>query len=158
MTSEDQIVTEFYRAFQALDAEAMVACYHQDIVFEDPAFGQLKGEHACNMWRMLCASQKGKDFEVNHFLLDANGGETQHHWTADYTFSKTNRKVHNSIQASFKFKDGKIVEHIDTFSMQNWAKQAFGMKGWLLGGTSFFKKKLQQQTNGMLHKYELKHI
>ena len=155
--SNDKVVLEFYRAFQALDAEAMVACYHSDIVFEDPAFGKLKGEHAGNMWRMLCASQKGKDFKVNHFSLESNEGETLHHWTADYVFSKTNRRVHNSVDASFKFSDGKIIEHVDSFSMHNWAKQAFGLKGFLLGGTSFFQKKLQAQTNGMLAKFEQKH-
>ena len=49
-----QLIKDFYQAFAALDAETMASCYHKDILFEDPAFGVLKGEKAKNMWRMLC--------------------------------------------------------------------------------------------------------
>ncbi|MFT4771922.1 MAG: hypothetical protein ACI9D1_001957, partial [Cryomorphaceae bacterium] len=78
------------------------------------------------------------------------------HWEAKYTFSKTGRKVHNSIDATFEFSDGKIIKHTDDFDLKKWAKQAMGLKGALLGGTGFFKKKLQEQTNGMLAKFESK--
>jgi ketosteroid isomerase-like protein len=40
------LIETFYRAFAALDAEAMAACYHDEVTFEDPAFGQLQGEQA----------------------------------------------------------------------------------------------------------------
>lgn len=33
------LITRFYQAFQRLDAEAMVACYSDDVLFSDPAFG-----------------------------------------------------------------------------------------------------------------------
>ncbi len=39
----------FYSAFDNLDAEKLVAQYHEDIIFEDPAFGVLKGDRAKNM-------------------------------------------------------------------------------------------------------------
>ena len=68
----ENLVTKFYNAFANLDAEAMVNCYHESIVFEDPAFGVLNGEHAKNMWRMLCASQKGKDFKVAFSNIEVN--------------------------------------------------------------------------------------
>lgn len=58
------IISQFYQAFKTLDAEGMVKCYHPEIEFEDPAFGPLKGVHAGNMWRMLCASQKDKGMKV----------------------------------------------------------------------------------------------
>ena len=32
-------IEKFYTAFTNNDAEAMVACYHDNIIFEDPAFG-----------------------------------------------------------------------------------------------------------------------
>ena len=60
----EAIINKFYESFQKLDSNGMVDCYHQDIVFEDPAFGILKGERAKNMWRMLCENQKGKDFKL----------------------------------------------------------------------------------------------
>jgi len=146
-------IDTFYTAFQNQDAETMVACYHKDIQFEDPAFGVLKGERACDMWRMLITSQKGKDFKVSFSDTAFDGEKGTAHWEAMYTFSKTGRNVHNKINGTFEFKEGKIIKHIDRFSLHSWASQAMGLKGWLLGGTGFFKKKLNAQTNGMLDKF-----
>ncbi|OUR91794.1 limonene-1,2-epoxide hydrolase [Flavobacteriales bacterium 34_180_T64] len=150
------LIKTFYTAFNNLDAETMISCYHHDIIFEDPAFGILKGEKAKNMWRMLCASQKGNTFDVKFSKIEADEKKGSAHWEAFYNFSKTGRSVHNKIDATFEFKDGKIINHIDHFDLHNWAKQAIGFKGFLLGGTSFFKTKLQGQTNALLSKFESK--
>ncbi len=147
-------IENFYTAFANLNAEDMVKYYHQDIVFTDPAFGELKGEHAKNMWRMLCASQKGKSFVVKYKDIQANENRGSANWEAFYNFSKTNRKIHNVIHAEFKFKDGKIIEHTDHFNLYKWSQQAFGLSGYLLGWSPFFKKKLNAQTNLMLKKFE----
>jgi len=149
-----QLIETFYSAFKNLDAETMASCYHDDIVFEDPAFGILKGKRAKNMWRMLCESQKGKDFKVTFSNIQADDKTGNAHWEAFYTFSKTGRKVHNVIKASFEFKDGKIIKHMDDFNLHKWAKQAMGLKGYLLGNTKFFKSKLNAQTNHLLSKFE----
>lgn len=148
------LIDTFYTAFSNLDAITMAACYHDDIVFEDPAFGVLRGEHAKNMWHMLCRSQKDKDFNVTYSEVKSNTTEGSAKWEAKYTFSKTGRKVHNKINAQFEFKDGLIIKHTDTFNLHKWAKQALGFKGLLIGNTSFFKKKLQQQTEALLNKFE----
>ncbi len=150
-------IETFYKAFNELDAETMASCYHDDIVFEDPAFGVLKGERAKNMWRMLCKSQQGKSFKVVSSNIMAETHQGSAHWEAFYTFSKTGRKVHNTIEATFEFKDGKIIKHTDVFNLHKWSKQALGFKGLLLGGTNFFKTKLQAQTNAMLDKFEQHH-
>lgn len=147
-------IETFYKAFNNLDAKTMVSCYHDDITFEDPAFGVLQKNRAKNMWRMLCASQKGKDFKIEFSNIEANEQTGKAHWEAYYTFSKTGRKVHNKIDAEFEFKDGKIIRHIDTFNLHKWSHQAMGFKGFLLGSTGFFKKKLQLQTNKLLDKFE----
>ncbi len=149
-----QLVETFYLAFKNLDAETMVSCYHDDIIFNDPAFGTLKGERAKNMWRMLCESQKGKNFIVDASDIVCSDDTGTAHWEAHYSFSKTGRKVHNIIEAKFEFKDGKIINHIDRFDLHKWAKQAIGFKGVLLGGTNFFKNKLQSQTHHFLTKFE----
>lgn len=145
-------IENFYTAFQNLDAEKMTSFYHDNIEFEDAAFGKLDGDRAKNMWRMLC--QNAKDLKVEFSDITINGNNATAHWEAYYTFSKTGRKVHNIIDASFEFKDGKISKHTDTFNLHKWAKQAMGFKGLLLGGTAFFKKKLNQQTNVLLDKFE----
>ncbi len=147
------VLETFYNAFKNIDAEAMNTCYHDDIVFKDPAFGVLKGERAKAMWQMLCKSQKGKDFKVVFSDIEVNENKGTAHWEAFYTFSKTGRKVHNKIDATFEFKDGLIIKHTDDFNLHNWAKQAIGIKGLLFGGMGFFKAKMHKQTNYLLEKY-----
>ncbi len=149
-----KLIETFYEAFAKLDADTMVSCYHDDVIFEDPAFGVLKGERAKNMWRMLCESQKGGNFVVEYSKIEADSEKGTAHWEAHYHFSQTGRKVHNIIDAEFTFKDGKIITHTDRFNLHSWAKQAMGFKGLLLGGTGFFKGKLNAQTNHLLSKFE----
>lgn len=150
----ENLIQNFYQAFANLDAEAMANCYHPEVRFEDPAFGVLQGEKAKNMWRMLCASQKGKGFRIEFSGIEYNEQSGKAHWEAFYTFSKTGRKVHNIIDAEFKFKDGKIIEHTDHFDLYRWSKQALGGSGYLLGWTAFFQKKLNAQTNKLLSEFE----
>ncbi len=57
-----ELIRHFYTAFQQLDAESMAACYTEDVHFRDPAFGELHGREAADMWRMLC--QRAKDFSL----------------------------------------------------------------------------------------------
>ena len=102
---------------------------------------------------MLISSQKGKDFKVSFSNINFNQETATAQWEARYTFSQTGRQVHNKIDAQFEFQDGKISSHLDTFNLRKWASQAMGLKGQLLGGTAFFKKKLNKQTNRMLDRY-----
>jgi len=146
-------IETFYKAFTNLDANTMVSCYHDDIVFEDPAFGILKGERAKAMWQMLCQSQKGKDFKVVVSDIKGNAINGSAHWEAYYTFSKTGRNVHNKIDAEFVFKEGLIIKHTDKFNLHSWAKQAMGLKGLILGSTRYFSNKLKSQTNYLLDRY-----
>jgi len=150
------IITKFYTAFKNLDVDTMVSCYHNDIRFEDPAFGELNGERAKNMWRMLVTSQKGKDFQVNLSNIKVGASDGFAHWEAKYDFSKTGRRVHNKIDATFKIKDGLIIDHVDQFDLYQWSKQAIGGSAYLIGWTGFFKKKLQEQTNKLLNQFEKK--
>ena len=152
----EELVEQFYAAFNSCDADAMVSCYHPSIRFSDPAFGILQAEDARAMWHMLCENQKGKGFKVEVSQIRVDGNFATAHWEAWYTFSKTGRSVHNRIKAHFQFQNGLIIVHDDEFNVHHWAKQALGFKGWLLGSTSFFQRKLQQQTRSMLKKYMAK--
>lgn len=151
-----ELIDKFYTAFTQLDAETMASCYHKDIVFHDPAFGELKGKRAGNMWRMLCASQKDKNMKVTFNNVVADDIKGSANWDAHYIFSKTGRLVHNIIEAQFEFKDGLIIKHTDHFNLHRWADQAMGFSGKLLGWTGFFQRKLQVQTNRLLNKFESK--
>lgn len=156
MNNNENIITKFYEAFAQLDAERMLEWYDNEVTFEDPAFGILKGESAKNMWRMLCESQKGKDFKVKFSEVEIAEDEGKARWEAYYTFGKKERKVHNIINAHFEFKNGKIIKHVDKFNLYRWSKQAMGVSGFLIGWTVFFKKKLQKATNLRLSEFENK--
>lgn len=155
MNSNEQIIEEFYAAFAEGNAETMASCYHPEIVFEDPAFGKLEGKNASDMWHMLIDRAKGK-MEISFSDIQANGKNGSAKWIAKYHFSKTNREVTNKIKAYFEFKDGLIIKHVDHFDFYNWAKQALGTTGFLLGWTSFLRKKVQKQASESLRKYQQK--
>src|SRR6187551_2706193 len=114
MPTNADVITKFYSAFQKLDYQGMNNCYSDDIVFNDPVFGLLRGDEAKAMWEMLC--KNAKDFSLsfsNIQLLDEEYATCN--WIATYTFSKTGKKVVNNIKAFMKLKDGKITEHSDAF-------------------------------------------
>lgn len=148
----EQIIRTFYESFAQNDADAMVSCYHDAVEFSDPAFGFLKGADAKNMWRMLVERAKG-DIKINYSNVSANEKTGSADWTADYLFSKTNRKVHNEIHAEFEFQDGKILRHTDTFDVWKWSKQALGLPGVLLGWSGFMQNKIRRTALESLRKY-----
>ncbi|MCY1421727.1 SnoaL-like domain protein [compost metagenome] len=137
------LITRFYEAFQRLDAEAMIACYTDDVVFSDPAFGTLRGRDAGDMWRMLAA--RAKNFSLTFDSVQASERSGGAHWVATYLFSQTGRTVVNDIQARFLFRDGKICEHHDHFDLWRWSRQALGAKGLLLGWAPLVQGKVHQQ-------------
>ena len=141
--AHNALITEFYSAFQRLDAEAMAACYTDDVVFSDPAFGELRGRDAGDMWRML--TTRAKDFSLTFDSVRADERSATAHWVATYLFSQTGRVVVNDIQARFVIRDGLIVEHHDHFDLWRWARQALGTKGLLLGWTPLVQGKIRQQ-------------
>ncbi len=147
----EKLITEFYSAFQNLDAEAMAACYHPDIEFSDPAFPKLKGPMASNMWRMLCA--KAQDFELRFSDVSADDHAGSAQWQADYVFSQTGNNVQNQISATFEFKDGLIIRHQDHFDFWRWSRMALGPLGYLLGWTPFLQNKVQKMAAKNLASY-----
>jgi ketosteroid isomerase-like protein len=82
-----ELIETFYKAFQKRDAEGMVACYADDVHFRDPAFGDLTGERAKGMWRMLCS--RAADLEIAFRDVHSDGTTGRAHWDARYTFTQT---------------------------------------------------------------------
>lgn len=137
------LITRFYEAFAQLDAEAMTACYTDDVLFSDPAFGELRGAQVGDMWRML--TSRAKNFSVVFDQVRADDQTGSAHWVATYLFSQTGRTVVNDIQARFVFRDGKIYEHRDHFDMWRWSRQALGVKGLVLGWTPLVRNAVRAQ-------------
>lgn len=138
-----ELLTRFYSAFQRRDAEAMAACYHPEVRFSDPVFPDLRGREAGDMWRMLTG--RAKDFSLVFDGIEADATQGRAHWVATYIFTGTGRQVVNDIQARFKFRDGLIAEHRDSFDLYRWSRQALGLKGLLLGWTPLVHNAVRQQ-------------
>ncbi|WP_405202237.1 nuclear transport factor 2 family protein [Dokdonia sp. LLG6352-1] len=145
-------IETFYKSFQEGNASGMTACYHDNIVFSDPAFGELQGNRAKAMWHMLIERSNGA-MTIDYSDVQVSGNTATAKWTAHYTYGPKKRKVVNHVQAAFELQDGKIIAHHDTFDMYTWSKQALGTPGLLLGWTGFMGKKIQQKTNGLLDGY-----
>jgi ketosteroid isomerase-like protein len=145
------LIERFYEAFDRHDGDAMAACYAPNARFHDPAFGELKGDEPGAMWRMLTG--RADDLRVRLVEHDADDTSGRAHWLADYTFTQTGRKVHNDVQARFRFQDGEIAEHDDSFGFYAWARQALGPAGLLLGWTPLVQGKVRKQARASLDEF-----
>jgi ketosteroid isomerase-like protein len=146
-----ELIDRFYAAFARRDHETMAACYAPDARFSDPVFQDLRGEEVPAMWRMLC--ERGRDLELSHSRVQAEGDRGSAHWEADYTFSRTGRRVHNEIDAAFRFRDGLIAEHSDEFDLWRWTRQALGPVGVLLGWAPPLQSKVRGQARQGLDEF-----
>jgi ketosteroid isomerase-like protein len=147
----EELINKFYTAFQKKDWKTMQSCYHDDIVFSDPVFQNLKGNEAKAMWHMLVSA--GKDLKLDFSNVKANDQTGSCHWEAYYTFSRTGRKVHNVIDATLEFKEGKIIRHTDVFDLWRWSGMALGISGTLLGWSPIVRNKVRGIAQANLKKF-----
>lgn len=135
----ENLINTFYTCFEKADSEGMIRCYHDDIRFEDPAFGVLHGTDAKKMWRMLVRP----GIQITFSDVRSNTATGSVNWIAEYEFGQSKRHVINRIHAEFEFKDGKIIKHTDHFNFWKWSRQALGISGLLLGWTPWMQKKVR---------------
>jgi ketosteroid isomerase-like protein len=145
-----RLIETFYAAFDRSDGDAMAACYAPDARFCDPAFGELRGPEVGGMWRMLTGRAEDLDVELAEHDADETTGTA--HWIAHYTF-RTGRPVVNDIQAEFRFENGLIAEHDDSFDFYKWSRQALGPPGLLLGWTPLLRAKVQKEARAGLDEF-----
>lgn len=151
--SEENLATieRFYAAFGRHDGTAMEACYAPDVHFRDPVFEDLYGPEAGAMWRMLTGN--ATDLEIELASRSADGDTGSANWIATYTF-RTGRKVVNDINARFRFgADGLITEHIDSFPLWKWSRQALGVTGLLGGWTPIVQNGIRRQAHQQLDRF-----
>jgi ketosteroid isomerase-like protein len=145
------LIDLFYTALGARDGVAMAACYAPGALFEDPAFGKLDSDDAGAMWRMLTSRARDLAVDVSEITADGRSGSAR--WVARYTFTETGRPVVNDVHASFRFADGRIVEHHDRFDWWRWARQALGWPGLLLGWNPLFHNVVRNKARGTLAEF-----
>jgi len=149
-----KLIARFYEALGRHDAAAMIECYAPDVRFSDPVFPRLDASGVATMWRMLCA--RGKDLRVVASGIDADDAKGRAHWVATYTYSATGRPVVNDIDATFAFRDGKIVRHDDRFDLHRWAMQALGVSGLLFGWAPPMQKAIREKAAKALASWRAK--
>jgi ketosteroid isomerase-like protein len=142
------LIRTLYDSLDRHDGEGMAACYSPTAQFRDPAFGELSGAEAGDMWRMLTG--RAEDLSVDLADHDANDETGTAHWIAHYTFTDTGRPVVNDVRARFRFAAGLIVEHVDEFSFFAWSRQALGPLGLALGWTPLLPILVRRRTRGRL--------
>ena len=144
----EETIERLYAALDAKDGETMASLYRPDARFRDPAFGELSGEEAGDMWRMLCSQATDLSVEASDVRADDASGSAS--WVARYTFSATGRPVENRVRASFRFEDGKIADHRDEFSLWRWSRQALGPPGLVLGSNPLGQALVRRRARGQL--------
>jgi ketosteroid isomerase-like protein len=147
----DALIERFYSAFGRHDGPAMAECYAEDAHFSDPVFTDLRGQEPGAMWRMLTG--RAPDLEVRLVEHEADHERGSAHWLADYTFSATGRKVHNDVRATFRFENGLISEHQDSFSLYAWSRQAIGPIGLVFGWTPRLQLRLRRTARESLDEF-----
>jgi ketosteroid isomerase-like protein len=150
-TENERLIDDFYDAFDKHDGERMAACYAPDAQFSDPVFQGLRGEEPGAMWQMLTG--QAKDLSVELLERDAGDEHGSAHWRATYTFTRTGRPVVNDVRARFRFADGLIAEHTDEFGFHQWARQALGPPGLLLGWTPIVRSATRRQARASLDEF-----
>jgi ketosteroid isomerase-like protein len=152
MPADRSLIARFYSAFAARNGAEMAACYAPDVRFSDPVFQNLHGPEAAAMWRMLTG--RATDLRVELLDHDAEGDRGTAHWQAHYTFTQTGRPVLNDVRATFRFgDDGLIVEHDDDFDFYQWARQALGTRGIVLGWTPLVRSAVRRRARQGLDEF-----
>ena len=153
LTPNEAVIVRLYNAFARGNGDEMAAMYHPDARFSDPVFQDLRGPRPGHMWRMLTSRAKDLTVEVSDIVADEHTGSA--HWEAVYTFS-TGRKVHNKIDATFRFEEGRIIEHTDRFDLWAWSRMALGFPGVILGWSPIIQNKIRTQAMQSLEQWEAK--
>ena len=147
MADNAKLIRQLYEAMDRHDGDAMAKLYAPDGRFRDPAFGELTGAEAGDMWRMLTGRSEDLRVELAEHAADGDTGSA--HWIATYTF-RTGRPVVNDIRAEFRFRDGKIIDHRDSFSFWRWSRQALGPVGLALGWTPLLRAAVRKRARADL--------
>lgn len=143
MHANEQLLHDFYAAFERLDAATMGAAYTADAHFSDPVFPDLSGPQVPAMWAMLTGRSTGIQLDVSK--VEANDSAGKATWVAHYKFGPKQRPVVNHVSSTFVFSEGKISREKDVFDFHAWAAMAMGGKGRLLGWTPLVRNAAQTQ-------------
>ena len=156
MGSNTETIKALYDAFQQQDHLAMAALYHRSARFSDPMFGELRGAEVSAMWHMLCERAIDLEVTLSDVTADSEHSVTAH-WEARYPFGPKGRTIHNKIDATFAFEEGKIIDHVDEFKLWRWTRMAFGWEALLTGWSVSVQAKVRARATRSLKRFIADH-
>jgi ketosteroid isomerase-like protein len=147
MHSNAKVLHQLFTGLNRRESEAMVRCYHQDATFHDIAFDLHGRDEIFAMWQMICNGDIRATFDV----VRADDREGVVKVIDEYSFTETGRRVRNPIESRFRFRDGLIIEQVDSCDARAWAAAALGaVTGFLAGRFRFLRA---WKARGMLKPY-----
>ena len=138
------LINRFYEAFARQRRRGDGRLLHARRPLPDPVFTRPHGDEVGAMWRMLCGRGNGPRGRPL-------GRQGRRRRPARPTGRPTTRSRHRprrsttSIDASFRFENGLIADHRDSFDLYAWARQALGPVGVLLGWAPPIQSKIRAQ-------------
>lgn len=148
------VAERFYEAFTVRDHYTMGLLYAEHATFSDPVFPLLNARGTRLMWQMLLS--RAEDLAIEVKILEDSPTRARADWVAHYTFVATGRPVVNRIHTEMTIAAGKIVRHVDSFSLWRWSRQALGARGLLLGWTPIVRDKVRAQAAHALREFARK--
>ena len=145
------VAERFYEAFAVRDHYTMGLLYADQATFSDPVFPLLNAKGARMMWKMLLS--RAEDFGIEVKVREDSPTHAAVDWVAYYTFGATGRPVVNRIHSEMSIANGRIVRHVDQFSVWRWASQALGVKGVLLGWSPMMRNRVRSQAARSLNEF-----
>ena len=135
------VAARFFSRLVARDVSGAMECCGAQIEYSSPFFQGLferRGREAVGaMWRAWLGSLPQASISCDDIRASHEHGLVR--WTARYTFPDTSRLVRHDLSADLAFAEGKIIRHRDRFGLHEWASQAYGASGRLLGGQRAFQ-------------------
>lgn len=124
------LVQDYFEAFQKGDWKTMSRSYASNATFKDPIFPKgLKGSQIGAAWGDITQNLRPK---VTFSNIEVHGDLVTAKWSAKYPLKLPvfgTNQIDNDITATFRIKDGKIVEHIEHFDMNEYIQEATGLRG-----------------------------
>lgn len=147
----DEIVREFFSAYQMHDYGRMSNLLSPNVHFSDFAF-DIEGRDVFAMWQLFCLPGEGRGpVDVRWFRnIHTKGDTVTAEYRVAYTYGENRRPVDYTISARFALANGKIAEHHDSASIQIWAWQALGPLPALISWTPFLRAKVKEEARKKL--------
>lgn len=140
-----QVTRQFFDRLAARNLPGLLAQYHPDIHYRNPFF-ELHGAEVAAMWRMWWDYLPDVQVVCKDSGINSDGA----YWHAIYTYSPTGRRVEHHISADLMFSDGAIIQHVDRFNVHEWANNAYGFVGRMIGGWRLFEWRIAMQARTRL--------